>query len=202
LQKIKYKVEDFPPVWRHPYRTRNYRGNIMRKMMTKTTLAVAIATVGFSPVHAGPVYATSQSIQDLSPQNELASTAYFKFSLGGKARPARQRFRTGLSLQMRNVLQAQSTRDYGYSFSGANINLLDLSMSGQGLSSLQLNGVPLQDTAYRLNAKDGEGKRSGMRTGLMIAGGVIVAIGVAAAAAGGGNDNENNNDHSNGNDTN
>jgi hypothetical protein len=174
----------------------------MRKMMIKTTLAVAIASVGFSPVHAGPVYGVNQSIQDLSPQNELASTAYFKLSLGGKSTPMRQRFRTGLALQMRNVLQAQSTRDYGYSFSGADINLLDLSMNGQGLSSLQLNGVPLQDTAYRLNAKGGEGKRSGMRTGLMIAGGVIVAIGVAAAAAGGGNDNENNNDHSNGNDTN
>jgi hypothetical protein len=180
--------------------TNTERGNFMRNLIIKPVLSAALALAGITPAFAEPYYAASQSLQDLSPQNDMAAKAYFKFSLGGKKLTPRERFRSGLKLQMRNVLQTQNLQDTRFVYPGGDINLLDLSMGGQGFSSLQLNGVPLQQAAYRLNAdEDGNngGYKRGMRSGLVIAGAVIIAIGVAAAAAGGSSNDTNDPNHPN-----
>ena len=177
----------------------------MRNLIIKPVLGVALAVAGMTPAFAEPYYAASQSLQDLRPQNDMAAKAYLKFSLGGKKLTPRERFRSGLKLQMRNVLQSQNLQDSRFVYPGGDINLLDLSMGGQGFSSLKLNGVPLQQASYTLNAGeegDNGGYKRGMRSGLVIAGAVIIAIGVAAAAAGGSDNENNNNGRRNGNDNN
>lgn len=167
----------------------------MRHTIITPALVVAMAATNISTAFADPYFSGSQSIQDLRPQNELATMAYFKFSLGGKNQPVRERFQSGLRLQMRNVMNAQGRQRTGFSSFNGDINLLDLSMGAKGWSSLQLNGVPLQNTAYSLNAGE-DGKKRNIRSGLLIASGVILAIGVAAAAAAGSS-----NDKNDGNDT-
>jgi len=174
----------------------------MRNLIIKPVLGVALALAGMTPAFAEPLYAASQSIQDLRPQNDMAAKAYLKFSLGGKKLTSRERFRSGLKLQMRNVLQSQSLQDSRFVYPGGDINLLDLSMGAQGFSSLKLNGVPLQQTGYTLYADEDGGNggyKRGMRSGLVIAGAVIIAIGVAAAAAGGSDSETNHNERNNNN---
>ncbi|PHS22527.1 MAG: hypothetical protein COA85_11290 [Robiginitomaculum sp.] len=172
----------------------------MRNLIIKPVLSVALALAGITPAFAEPFYAASQSLQDLRPQNDMAAKAYLKFSLGGKRLTSRERFRSGLKLQMRNVLQSQNLQDSRFVYPGGDINLLDLSMGAQGFSSMKLNGVPLQQASYTLNAdEDGNngGSGRGMRSGLVIAGAVIIAIGVAAAAAGGSSNDTNDPNHPN-----
>ncbi len=166
----------------------------MRNTLIKPALALALAITSVTPAFAGPLFVGSQSLQDLSQHNDFAATTYLTFALGGKKQPAKERFRSGLRLQMRNAANAPSLQRSSFAVNARDINFLDLSMNAKGLNSLQLNGVPLRQQAYMLNAGEDGAANSGMRSGLLIAGGVILAIGVAAAAAGGGNDNENNND--------
>jgi hypothetical protein len=177
----------------------------MRNTIIKPVLVAAMALASVSPAFADPLYGSNSALNGLRQQNDMAAKAYFKFLLGGKRLTPKERFRSGLKLQMRNVFQSESLQDTRFVYEGRNnLNLLDLSMTGKGLSSLQLNGVPLTQSAYTLNAdEDGNsGGGSTMRTGLIVAGGVILAIGVAAAASGGGNDNDNDNNDRDGNNDN
>ncbi len=162
----------------------------MRNIIFKPVLAVALATASISTAFADPLYASSQSFQDLRPHNDMTAQAYFKFALGGKSVKPKDRFHTGLKLQMRNVLHSQSLRYNSFAYSGGDLNILDMSMGTKGFSSLQLNGVPLMHGAHGLNASE-DGKTS-INNGLLIAGGIILAIGVGAMAAGGSDDD---NDH-------
>ncbi len=167
----------------------------MRNIIIKPALAVAMVMTSVSPAFADPFNASSQSVQDLRSRNDMAAKAYFKFALGGKKNDAPSRFRSGLKLQMRNVMQSQNQQSGAFAHSGGNINVLDLSMGAKGFSSLQLNGVPLQQKAYVLNAHthENEGDRAhrrGFNRGILVAGGVILAIGVAAAVAGGEDDDD------------
>ncbi|PHS28711.1 MAG: hypothetical protein COA84_00525 [Robiginitomaculum sp.] len=177
----------------------------MRNTIIKPVLVAAIALASVSPAFADPLYGSNSALNGLRQQNDMAAKAYFKFSLGGKRLTPKERFRSGLKLQMRNVFQSESLQNTRFVYEDRNnLNLLDLSMTGKGLSSLQLNGVPLSKSAYTLNAGEdgGSSGSSTMRTGLIVAGGVILAIGVAAAASGGGNDSNNNNDRDGTNDNN
>ncbi len=174
----------------------------MRNQFCKSTLALALTVAIASPSFADPFYGVSSSLQDLSTQNDMAALAYFKFALGGKKNRIKERFRTGFSLQMRNTGNTTHSNYTRFDPVHSELNLLDLSMGAKGFSSLQLNGVPLQPSAFQLNADESSNGR--LHTGLLIAGGIMVAIAVGAAAAGNGRDNEgsDNGNDSNGNDPN
>ena len=177
----------------------------MRNTIIKPVLVAAMALASVSPAFADPLYASNSALNGLRQQNDMAAKAYFKFSLGGKRLTPKERFRSGLTLQMRNVFQSEGLQNTRFVYDDRNtLNLLDLSMTSKGLSSLQLNGMPLTQSAYTLNADEDSSANGGsaMRTGLIVAGGVILAIGVAAAASGGSDNDTNNNDRDGNNDNN